>query len=222
MLLLTINVVALGRSTYLCALVCALLVLVLLILVRRTRAATTVALAVTIGSTAYFALPILWDSPWAAIVGGLGFWATRFGIAAGTGFWLLATTTVGELAAALERLRVPRAIVIPLTVMLRFLPLVVEELRAIIDAMRLRGVIPGVGTLITRPIRAVEYVMMPLLAAMIRMTDDLSASAMLRGLGSKTRRTSIIRLGFGPIDAVYLIVMIGLVALRMSGWDVPW
>ena len=42
--------------------------------------------------------------------------------------------------AAMERLRLPQKITIPLSVMFRFFPTVVEEYGAIGDAMRMRGI----------------------------------------------------------------------------------
>ncbi|QPK80904.1 energy-coupling factor transporter transmembrane protein EcfT [Schaalia sp. ZJ405] len=223
--LLTMNVVALGRGPFICALACAGVVMILLATNRFWRSLGVISTFLLVGSALYLGLPRLAPGPVSALIAGLGFWATRFAVAGGAAFWFLMTTSTGELSAALDRLRVPRVIVIPLTVMLRFIPLVVAELRAIVDAMRVRGVIPSGGSLMRHPVKAAEYAVMPLIAAMMRMTDDLSASALLRGLGRPVNRrrprTSVIRLGFSRVDAVILVVIVGLCALRVSGWEWP-
>ncbi|MDC4233679.1 energy-coupling factor transporter transmembrane protein EcfT [Actinomyces sp. B33] len=216
--LLCVNAVALGRSSLLCAFVCAGLVSAMLASIHRALAAGAVLAVAAAGAALHELLPPHAPGAASAVLAGLGFWAMRFAVCAGTALWLLATTRVGALAAALDRLRVPRAVVIPLTVMLRFLPVVVDEARAVVDAMRLRGVVPGAGSWARHPVRVAEYVMMPLLAATMRVCDDLAASAILRGLGGPARRTSIVAMGFGATDAAAALVLVGLVALRLSAW----
>ena len=52
----------------------------------------------------------------------------------------MTTTKVSEFIAAMERMRMPVQITIPLAVMFRFIPTIGEESRAINDAMRMRGI----------------------------------------------------------------------------------
>lgn len=129
------------------------------------------------------------------------------------GYYVITTTTVSELVAALERMKVPRGIVIPLVVMLRFLPTVVEEARAISDAMRLRG-LSGAAVL-RNPIAAIEYRIVPLIAGVVRIGEDLSAAALTRGLGAPVKRTNICRIGLGWIDLAFASAAIAAMALIM-------
>lgn len=56
------------------------------------------------------------------------------------GYYTVTTTTVSEFVAAMERMHMPKQIVIPLSVMFRFFPTVGEEASSISDAMRMRGI----------------------------------------------------------------------------------
>ena len=64
----------------------------------------------------------------------------RFVPSIAIGYFVLTTTTVSELVAALERMHAPQSLVIPISVMFRFIPTVAEESAAIGDAMKMRGV----------------------------------------------------------------------------------
>ena len=65
---------------------------------------------------------------------------TRFVVTIVMGEYLIATTTVSEFISAMERLHMPQAITIPMSVMFRLFPTIVEEWRAIRRAMGMRGI----------------------------------------------------------------------------------
>jgi energy-coupling factor transport system permease protein len=90
--------------------------------------------------------------------------------------------------------------------MLRFLPTIIAEARAVYDAMRLRG-IGGWGGMLRHPVLSIERFTVPLIASSLRVADDLSAAALLRGLGSATRPTAMHppRLGVADLAAVLVV-----------------
>ena len=135
---------------------------------------------------------------------------TRFIPCVVMGYYLMATTRVSEFMAAMERMHVSQKFVIPLSVMFRFFPTVAEESRSINDAMRMRGV--GVGTAGGSPMALLEYRMVPLLMSVVKIGDELSASALTRGLGGPDKRTNVCRIGFGLWDAVFAAIVLGAVA----------
>lgn len=169
---------------------------------------------------AFLLLPRLGSNAVLALVVAMAFWFVRFAVAIGLAWYLVATTGPAEFSAGLSRLRVPQSIVIPFAVMLRFIPAAMQELRAIVDGMRLRGVLPHGAAIMLHPMRTAEYIFVPLLASTTRISDDLAASALIRGLGITSRPTSVVRLGFGPADAVLLLVTAAVLAVRLSGWEV--
>lgn len=122
------------------------------------------------------------------------------------GMLLVTTTTITEMAAALERLRLPSAAVIPLLVMIRFAPAVIQDFRTITSAMRLRGVV-GRGN----PLRTIEYIYVPLLLGLVRTGEQLTVAALTRGLGLHRSRTFIVEPRFRLIDLAATVVMVALV-----------
>ncbi|MGD8399680.1 MAG: energy-coupling factor transporter transmembrane component T [Bacillota bacterium] len=118
------------------------------------------------------------------------------------GYYLVATTTVSEFVAAMERLRVSPRIIIPVSVMFRFFPTIGEEARAIGDAMRMRGVSFTAGGFWKNPLNLLEYRLVPLLMSTVKIGEELSAAALTRGLGNPVKRTNLCRIGFGVPDLI--------------------
>ena len=58
---------------------------------------------------------------------------------------VLSTTKVNEFLSAMNRVHAPKKLVIPLAVMLRYIPTIQEDWRYIKDAMRMRDVSPSLG-----------------------------------------------------------------------------
>lgn len=117
------------------------------------------------------------------------------------GAYIMGTTTVSEFIAAMERLHMPQQIVIPLAVMFRFFPTVLEEFRSINTAMRMRDIRFGgknAGKMI-------EYRLIPLLVCSVTIGNELSAAALTRGLSVSGTRTNICKIGFHIQDAVLFI-----------------
>ena len=131
------------------------------------------------------------------------------------GYYLLSTTTVSEFIAAMERIHMPKAIIIPFAVMFRFFPTIKEESSAITDAMRMRDISFGKtrGGLIS----LIEYRMVPLLISCVKIGDELSSSALTRGLGSPIKRTNICKIGFHIIDVGYILVAVATMILFVRG-----
>lgn len=213
-LLLAVNVLVLGGGGTPLTVAAGVLVAVLLADVVQGRAWWCYT-GVFLGSLAVLLLlPLLWRGTAAALVVAVAFWFVRFSVSLGMAGYVIAGTGAGELSAGMSRLGIPRLVVVPFSVVLRFIPLVLSEFRAIADAMRMRGVLPTAGGVMSHPVRTAEYVLVPLLASTTRMADELSASALIRGLDSKGTRTSTVRLGFTATDAAGLAAILGLIVLR--------
>lgn len=114
------------------------------------------------------------------------------------GSYLVSTTTVSAFMAAMERMHVPRAVSISLAVTFRFFPTLKEEYQSINKAMRIRGIRFGGG----KPSKMVEYRLIPIMISSIKISDELSAAALTRGLGAPKKRTNICKIGFGIFDMI--------------------
>ncbi|MEW9122633.1 MAG: energy-coupling factor transporter transmembrane component T [Thermotaleaceae bacterium] len=125
------------------------------------------------------------------------------------GYYLVMTTTVSEIIAAMECMRVPNQIIIPMSVMFRFFPTIAEEAKAIRDAMEMRGLSFWGGRYLNNPLAMLEYRLVPLLMSTVKIGEELSAAALTRGLGSPVKRTNICKIGFSIWDIVLSVTGIG-------------
>jgi energy-coupling factor transport system permease protein len=122
------------------------------------------------------------------------------------GHYLVASTTISEFTAAMERMRLPRKIIIPFSVMFRFFPTIGEEARSINDAMRMRGV----------NVMSIEYRLVPLMMSTVKIGEELSAASLTRGLGNPVQRTNICRIGFGFQDFITLAPAVACLVCFMA------
>jgi energy-coupling factor transport system permease protein len=127
------------------------------------------------------------------------------------GYFVVTTTTVSEFIAAMERLRLPQQITIPMSVMFRFFPTVAEEWSAIGDAMRMRGIRFGGG----KTSAILEYRIVPMMICSVKIGEELSRAALTRGLGGPLKRTNICKLGLRAPDIFFLLICLGAFAAQI-------
>ncbi|GAA3661307.1 energy-coupling factor transporter transmembrane component T [Microbacterium marinilacus] len=171
----------------------------------RARAIGIAAAALLLWAVGWL-VPLWWPNGVTAMASLVCVYAIRFTAAIGVGAHLIATTSPTQLSAAFRAWRVPRPISVTLAVMLRFFPVVGAESSAVLDAMRLRGLV-GVRGMLRHPVLSLERFTVPMIAASLRASEDLSASAVLRGLGSRRTPTAMNPPRFGAPDLVLLIVV---------------
>jgi energy-coupling factor transport system permease protein len=130
---------------------------------------------------------------------------------------MIATTKVGELVSAMQKLRIPKPIVITFAVTLRFFPTAREEFASIKDAMRLRGIGLSAGNVLTRPLTVMECVIIPMMMRCATIAEELSAAAVTRGIESGGKRTSINELKMRGVDFLVIALFIALVVFSKEG-----
>jgi len=138
------------------------------------------------------------------------YFASRMTLIAMFGGYITKTTSVSEMLEALNRMKVPRSIGIPFSVLLRFVPTIKIELKALKENMKIRGIVTSRFFPLLHPIKHIEYTLVPLLMRMIKISDELSASALIRGLDSDEKRVTLTELRFRKTD-----LMIGLLGALM-------
>ena len=146
-------------------------------------------------------IPYVWDN---SLVGTLaivvGSILSRMIPTIAIAYYAVKTTKISEFVAGMEKMHVSEKIIIPLTVVFRFLPTLKEEFQSIADAMRMRGTCFG-GK---KTSKVLEYKMIPMLICSVRIGEELSAAAITRGLASGIKRTNICKIGFGILDYAFL------------------
>ena len=122
-------------------------------------------------------------------------------------YFLLATTSVSEFVAVMDRMHITKKVSVPISVMFRFFPTIKEEYRAVQNAMKLRNV----GTL-RNPIKMLEYRLVPFLISVVSIGNDLSASALTRGLTAPCKRTDLGKIGFTWRDGLAFALLVAFFA----------
>lgn len=129
---------------------------------------------------------------------------------------VLSTTRVNEFLSAMHRLHAPKKLVIPLAVMLRYLPTIQEDWHAIKDAMRLRDVSPNVAGFFAHPGLTVECIYVPLMMAASKAADELSIAAITRGIENPQPRTCLVQIRCGIRD--WLVMLAAVLFLVAEVW----
>lgn len=130
---------------------------------------------------------------------------------------MIVGTKVSEFVAAMEHMRLSQKIIIPFAVIFRFFPTVAEEYSSIKDAMRMRGLGWRNG-----PVAMIEYRLVPLIVSIVKIGDELSAASVTRGLGGDVKRTNACRVGFGPADIIFVVLIATCVVATVSRGVVGW
>ena len=177
--------------------------------------AAALALGAGILGFGWYALPRLLPSMATVAIGLAANYFLRFLVIYGVGQHLFRTATPGTMTAALRAARVPRALTVPIAVMLRFVPVVAAEASAVLDSMRLRG-LTGWRSVLRHPVLSIGWFTVPVIASTLRVGDDLSAAALLRGLGSHGRPTCRVPLRLGRLDLLWTGVGAALVAACLA------
>lgn len=123
-------------------------------------------------------------------------------------YFLIVSTSVSEFVTAMDRMHVPKSISVPMSVLFRFFPTIVEEYGHVRDAMRMREV----GNL-RQPMAMLEYRMVPFMASIVSIGNDLASSALTRGLSAPVRRTNVCPIGFTWRDGLAFVLTGGCIAI---------
>ena len=130
---------------------------------------------------------------------------------------MIATTKVGELVSAMQKLHIPKPVVITFAVTLRFFPTAKEEFDAIRDAMRLRGIGISAGNMLARPLTVMECALIPMMMRCAVIAEELSAAAVTRGIESEGKRTSVNELRMRLPDYLVSALFAALVVFSAMG-----
>ena len=120
----------------------------------------------------------------------------------------IATTKVSELIAAMYSMRIPRSVTITFAMTLRFFPTFGEEIHNIYNAMRLRGITVSFRNIFTRPMLLLEAMAVPIVMRSASIAEELSASAVTRGIDNPSERTSFVILRIKKSDIAVLAVFV--------------
>ena len=91
----------------------------------------------------------------------------------------------------------------------------------IYDAMKLRGIALSWKNVFTRPLLLLEAMVVPIVMRSASIADELSASAVTRGIDNPDQRTSFVQLKVTPKDIIVLVsFVIAFVALFYAKYQI--
>ncbi len=118
------------------------------------------------------------------------------------GKFLVDTSDVSSMIVSLEKIKIPKVIIIPLAVVFRYFPAFREDKKSIKMAMKMRGIT------FKNPIKYLEYVSIPVLMSAISISDDISKAAETKCIADPCKKTRYTKIKFGLADIVYVTVIV--------------
>lgn len=119
---------------------------------------------------------------------------------------LMQTTEVTQLITSLENMRLPPQIILPLSVMLRFFPSLIQDASYIRQAMKTRGI--GIARMVAHPMQTYEFFVIPMLMRVLLTANELAASAETRGLSINCTKTQFLIVKMRVFDYILLVTML--------------
>lgn len=116
---------------------------------------------------------------------------------------LVRRTPMDELLASLQKLHVPMLVLIPAAVMYRYLPTVGKEISYVRESLKMRGLR-----------LSVERFFVPLLFRSEKISEELSAATICKGLSVDRKRTCLVDVKLTMADYCYgLVLIVGAILL---------
>lgn len=115
-----------------------------------------------------------------------------------------------ELLFALDKIHVPKSLSIPLMVVYRYVPTMLREVHYINESLKMRGMNLSLSNL-KRFTRTLENYIVPLLIRSEKISEELSAASLCKGLSVERKRTCLTNVRLTRIDFLYLTGMTAVV-----------
>lgn len=121
---------------------------------------------------------------------------------------MVSTIKTNELISVLEKMNISKDFIIALVVGFRYIPTIRQESRKIKENMKLRGINSNIKDYILHPFLSFEYMLVPLLFRSIKIAEELTLSAMTRGIEFEGKRSSFYNVSMKKIDYIILVLFL--------------
>ena len=119
-------------------------------------------------------------------------------------FALMKKYSSAELLSSLETMRIPRTLVVAVTITLKYIPTFAREFKYIRESMRLRGI----PFTLRRPVKSFQYFVVPQLFRCAALSEEVTAAGLVKGIDAPIKRTSYFEQKFRFTDALILVLFI--------------
>lgn len=113
---------------------------------------------------------------------------------------------VNELLYSMDQMYIPKSFSIPLIVVYRYVPTILREIRYINESLKMRNLNLCFSNL-KRLISTLENYLVPLLSRSEKISEELSAASLCKGMSMKRKRTCCTDVRFSGMDYLYLAGM---------------
>lgn len=121
---------------------------------------------------------------------------------------IIMKTPPGEMVAALLKAHIPNRITLMVVVAFRFAPTIASEFSAVGEAMKCRGLLET-RVMLKNPLAALEHAVVPLILRSLNVADELSVSAIVRGVEKPGRKSSYYKNEIKRRDVLCMAVVLG-------------
>lgn len=128
---------------------------------------------------------------------------------------MISTTKVSEFMGALNKMGVSKKVIIPLTVMIRYFPVVFEDWKNIKDSMRMRDISPTFLGFLKNPSDTIECIYVPMLMSASKVSDELSAAAITRAIENPNPRTCMVKMKMRFCDYLSISLIVIVIVLEV-------
>lgn len=122
---------------------------------------------------------------------------------------LISKYNSAQLLSALETMHIPRAIVVAVTITLKYIPTFRREFGYITESMRLRGI----SFTWKKPIKSFQYFIVPQLFRCAALAEEVTAAGIVKGIDAPMKRSSYYEEKIRVTDIMILLIF----ALGLAG-----
>jgi len=123
-------------------------------------------------------------------------------------FALISRYSSAELLSALETIKIPRMLVVAVTITLKYVPTFRREFKYILESMRLRGI----SFSIRHPVKSFQYFVVPQLFRCAALAEEVTAAGLVKGIDAPVKRSSFFEQKFRFYDILFLFLFIAGIA----------
>ncbi|MGN4054344.1 energy-coupling factor transporter transmembrane component T [Enterococcus faecium] len=115
--------------------------------------------------------------------------------------WLLVSVyTSNELLSSLEKIHLPKKIMLSITVVIRFFPTYRSEIRMIKESLKMRNI----RLSFFQPLQYLEFLLVPVLIRATMIAEEMTANAITKGIESPVKRSSYYKTNMSLLDYIIL------------------
>lgn len=132
--------------------------------------------------------------------------------------WLSLNALIGRneasrTIAALRTVHIPERLIMILSVIFRFFPVLSEDMKLMRQSIRTRGAFVTLNQKLRSLPEYIEILTVPMALRVIRIAETLSASAETRGIALEGKRSSYVSLHYGAWDLLLFLLLIAAVVV---------